>query len=98
MIFVKIQNLFGVDAKDRTSFFRRREFGFGRGRYPRPIPRFEVLLLLFDCGMNAGTIAGWKLYENLLGGRLYFLLTGMIEFNEPRGLIGFDRNFLYELS
>ena len=42
-------------------------------------------------------MAGWKLYENLFGGRLYFLLAGTIEFKEPMGFKGLERIFLYAL-
>jgi len=64
------------------SFFSK-EFGLGNGKNPNPTPKFDVLLVFLETGRQLGTIAGWKLYENLLGGRLSFLLAGIIEFIEP---------------
>ncbi len=72
--------------------------GFEAGKNPRPNPKFVVLLLRRFWGSNWGIEAGWKLYENLLGGKDYFLLAGIMELSEPIGFNGLEPYFLYELS
>lgn len=76
-----------------TSFLSK-VFGLGRGKYPLfPSPILDDLLP-FPGKINCGICAGWKLYENLFDCKLSFLLTGTIEFIEPTGFKGFERNFL----
>ena len=85
-------------SREVGTSLRSKEFGLGSGKKPRPSPKFVVLLLALDIGRYCGIEAGWKLYENLLAGKAYFLLTGIIEFKEPMGFSGLERYVLYELS
>lgn len=76
---------------------RSKELGLGIGKNPRPNPKLAVLLVGLGMGIYCWIDAGWKLYENLLGGSVSFLLTGIMELREPIGFKGFDKYFLYEL-